>query len=482
MKFFINKPTVKRRHYISVPVAVFCLVSPHSFADNVFSEPKTAAPNTVSAVTDSRAEASARRTSVADASPKTSATGREMPVPLIPVAKSGSGKSGVPQSPTTAPSITPATSSSPQPTTSTSTSPSTSAATVAPPAAPVSPATPAAPAAPVGRTSAALPPSRDSQPAMDALQAMNPSGWTATPLKIYLPGIDPAAGSTSSVSSSPALSVTMSEDVQKAASNAPQFMPFDQLGSEVDAQRVAILREFRCISVYTKSYKRGQRLITARVYTFDSPECACGAYSLLHQGASTVVRRGDGSSEDDQGISFWQGRTFVSVYGTSADDDESKEVVRTIADKFSSVLKEHAGLPPILDQLPKLDRVKGSERIVMGTLSARRFSPAPYLNYLDFSHASEAATADYQIQSPPDRLKLLYVDYRYPGWAAAAYRTYTQQFSGRAVAFDEPVIGETCMYKVNGTFILCQQVGGHLAIISGARKKQSASQLARFLH
>jgi hypothetical protein len=194
---------------------------------------------------------------------------------------------------------------------------------------------------------------------------------------------------------------------------------------------------------------------------------------MLRQGATTVVRRGDASSEDDQGISFWQGRTFVSIYGTSIDDDDSKEVVRSMADKFSHVLQEHAALPQILDQIPRLNIVKGSEHIVMGTLSARKFSPAPFLNYLDFSHAVAAATADYQI--PPDRLKLLYVDFQYPGYAAAAYRAYAQNF-------EEPLIGETVMYKSGGTFILCQQVGERLAIISGAKKKQSAATLARFLH
>ncbi len=321
--------------------------------------------------------------------------------------------------------------------------------------------------------------SRDSQSAMDTLQSINPSGWNPGPTKIFMPGIESVSDTiTRSQLQSPP---SPEEDaLQKAVSAAPQFLPFEQLTTEVDGQRVAILKEFRCYSVYTKNFKRGQRVITARVYEFSNPESAYGAYSMLRQGATTVVRRGDASSEDDQGISFWQGRTFVSIYGTSLDDDESKEVVRSMADKFSRVLQEHAALPQILDQIPRLNIVKGSEHIVMGTLSARKFSPAPYLNYLDFSHAVAAATADYQI--PPDRLKLLYVDFQYPGYASAAYRAYAQNFEGRSVPIEEPLIGETVMYKSGGTFILCQQVGERLAIISGAKKKQSAATLARFLH
>jgi hypothetical protein len=340
-------------------------------------------------------------------------------------------------------------------------------------------ASPAQQASAQAPASAATVRSHDSQVAMDTLQAINPSGWNPGPTKIFMPGIEPVSNSiTRSQLQTPP---SPEEDaVQKAVSAAPQFLPFEQLTTEVDGQRVSILKEFRCYSVYTKNFKRGQRVITARVYEFSNPESAYGAYSMLRQGASTVVRRGDASSEDDQGISFWQGRTFVSIYGTSIDDDESKEVVRGMADKFSHVLQEHAALPQILDQIPRLNIVKGSEHIVMGTLSARKFSPAPFLNYLDFSHAVAAATADYQI--PPDRLKLLYVDFQYPGYAAAAYRSYAQNFEGRSVPIEEPLIGETCMYKSGGTFILCQQVGERLAIISGAKKKQSAATLARFLH
>ena len=318
--------------------------------------------------------------------------------------------------------------------------------------------------------------SRDNQIALEALQQLSPAGWNVSSVRIFLPGIDTVDSNT------PGDSHTESTGAVESRGGAPQFFPFNQLGLEVEAQRVAILREFHCVSVYSKTFKRGQRQIFARIYFFNAPASAYGAYSLLHQGASTVIRRGDGSSEDDQGISFWQGRTFVSVYGTSLDDDESKEVARSIADRFSNLLQEHASLPAILDQLPRLDRVRGSERIVMGSLSARHFFPAPYLNFLDFSHVSEAATVDYKIQTPPDRLKLLYIDYLYPAYALAAYNTYTQNFSGKAVNVEEPIAGASCMYKVNGTFILCQQMGGRLAIITGARKKESAALLARYLH
>ena len=61
--------------------------------------------------------------------------------------------------------------------------------------------------------------------------------------------------------------------------------------------------------------------------------------------------------------------------------------------------------------------------------------------------------------------------------------TLRYRYGGRAsVPIEEPLIGETCMYKSGGNFILCQQLGERLAIISGAKKKQSAATLARFLH
>ncbi|HEY9720331.1 MAG TPA: DUF6599 family protein, partial [Trichormus sp.] len=179
-----------------------------------------------------------------------------------------------------------------------------------------------------------------------------------------------------------------------------QTVPFANLnGAESD--RTQILQEFRCSGVVTRSYQRGQRRILVEAFRFPTSDGAYGAYYLLRHGASTVIKRGDASSEDDQSISFWKDRFYIHVYGTSEDDSESKDAVRAIADQLAAaIVAEPASLPPMISRLPSLEKVRGSEKLVMGPISARRFFPAPYINTLQLGNALGAAVADYQMQFP----------------------------------------------------------------------------------
>ena len=93
---------------------------------------------------------------------------------------------------------------------------------------------------------------------------------------------------------------------------------------EDDGGRQAMLHEYRLTSFFRKVFKRGQRLIYIDAYDFQTADGAYGAYDYLRRGSTTVLTRGDASSEDDSSISIVQGKTFLSIYGTSEDDDESK--------------------------------------------------------------------------------------------------------------------------------------------------------------
>jgi hypothetical protein len=313
---------------------------------------------------------------------------------------------------------------------------------------------------------------------LGVLQNLKPVGWTPADTLVYSAPIAvvPSAGPHDMVAS--LLQDPASTQQPTAAQSG---LSIDRLSSEMDAQKVAMLQEFGCTSVFSRSFQRGQRRLNVRIFQFGSSEGAFGAYSLLRQGATTVVQRGDASSEDEQSISFWQGHCFISVSGTSQDDEESKNLVREIADKVSAVMREHSPLPAILQRLPQFERVRASERIVMGPQSTRRFFPAPYLQSVDFSRSRGAAIADYQIQAPPDRLKLLLIEYPTPQAALTAYYRYTGNFEEHTVEVAAPLGGAASVYRVNKNFLLCQTRGSDLVIITGARKRESAMFLARYM-
>lgn len=248
----------------------------------------------------------------------------------------------------------------------------------------------------------------------------------------------------------------------------------------IDQHTAATLNEFRCTDVIARIFRRGQRFVFLRVYRFDTPAGAYGAYTTMREGAGTVVQRGDGSSENDQSISFWQGHYFVKLYTTSEDDDEAKGMLSTLADKLAVDVGQHADMPRIMSRLPQLDRISGSERLIMGPITARQFFPAPYMGMLALDRARVAAVADYHFREPyPERLKLLVVDYGGNAQlASTAYRDYT---SSLQESHKTESSASYSLFKMTDGYLMCQLRGDQLAIITGARKKYSPTILARHL-
>lgn len=246
----------------------------------------------------------------------------------------------------------------------------------------------------------------------------------------------------------------------------------------IESDRAGLLQEFGCLEFARKTLARGQRRILVDMFEFPNPSGAWAAYNYLRRGASTVITRGDGSSEDEQSISFWQDRKFLQISGTE-DDDETKDVVHSIADQLGKGMKSHAAPPAVLSLLPVIDRVKGTEKLVMGPLSGRRFFPAPYTNSLSLERAHAAAVADYQFSQPPERMKLLLIEFGDQALAEAAYHNYVSKLNEthqlQRVDSDEPV----SVYKSAKTFVLAQAKGSRLIVVSGARKKYSPLMLAR---
>ncbi len=252
--------------------------------------------------------------------------------------------------------------------------------------------------------------------------------------------------------------------------------PADNFGAD-DAQLA--LREFHVKALVWRAFQRGQRRIILKLYKFETPQGAYGAYTFLRRGATTVVRRGDASSEDDQSLSFWQDDCFVCVSTTAEEDDEAKDMMRQLSNRIAATVQRRSALPAIVTYLPQLDRIGGSEKLIMGPIVARRILSIPYLNVLDLGQCAGAASADYQFQEPtPERLKLLVIDYGNSQTAAQSYRRYcsTLEDSHEAVSS-----GTTALFKIQKTYLLCQLRGRLVAVISGARRRHSPAYLARQL-
>ena len=245
---------------------------------------------------------------------------------------------------------------------------------------------------------------------------------------------------------------------------------------------IPILHELECKLSVQRIFKRGNRYILLQAFDFGTPLGANAGYNYLRNGSTNVVKKGDGSSEDSESISFWQDNYFFRLIATSKEDDESKEVMTDLADQLSRLVGSHASLPPMLSSLPVIDRVKGSEKIVLGPKLASRYLTIPFLYELQIENSKGAALADYQMFNPHrERLKLLCVKFDDPKKAFKVFEKYFNSLRNlHKPAKLEVGPPPQFLFKLNKTFLFCELKGdGRLVIISGARKAVSPYLLSR---
>jgi hypothetical protein len=240
------------------------------------------------------------------------------------------------------------------------------------------------------------------------------------------------------------------------------------------------LKEFGCESFVQRIFKRGNRYININLYAFANSEGAYGSYSIMREGATTVVIRGDASSEDDDSISFWQGKYFIYCHMTSQDDEESKDAISSLANELSTLIAAHAQLPDIVSKLPKIDRVIGTEKLLMGVNAFKRYTNLPYANSLRIDATMRCASADYHFEPPnSERMKLTVIEYESPQLANDVFNNYKANVS----LSHEPIqdFGGQLLYRISDNYLLCQLKDNRIVIISGAKRKYSPSILLRLI-
>jgi hypothetical protein len=307
-------------------------------------------------------------------------------------------------------------------------------------------------------------PDTDSGEVFVALYNLKTEGWVGSPLKIESirdnPGPIPAPE-------------------QKSGDGTVSAVPL-----QVPNERLDLLKEFGAIEYGQRIFTRGQRHIVINAYRFATSDGAYGAYLSLRQGSSTLVLKGDATSQDDKSVSLWKDKYFISLSGTASDDDESMAIVTSFANKLALSVKARSAEPQILSRIPFLERVHGSERIVMGPAGIRRTFPAPYQNILCSEKLVTGAVADYQLQEPyRERLRLLLLCFASPELANQVYLNYIRPLEEQHPAqATDSFLPQGSIFKVSGLFLLVQLKGNALLVITGAHKKASLPVLAHAVY
>lgn len=250
---------------------------------------------------------------------------------------------------------------------------------------------------------------------------------------------------------------------------------------EIGGQSTAILNEYGCTDAVSRLFRKGQSLCAVNVYTFAKAEGAFGAYSVMRKGASTVVVRGDASSENDDSISIWKNNRLIFLNASSENDDEAMALLSKFAGELSAKAEGNAQLPLLCRQLPGWEKIKGSEKLFMGPLSLRRYSTVPFGGSLLTQPSQMAVVADYAIGAPyQERLKFLLLECGDSTEARSIFGGYAMNIGLAGDVVDRS--GEQVLAKVSNGYLMCRLAGSQIVVISGARKKYSPLMLFRQLH
>lgn len=256
----------------------------------------------------------------------------------------------------------------------------------------------------------------------------------------------------------------------------PQGKPVDEVGS----RPAAILLEYGLSHAIVRDFKKGQRSCELSFLRFKTKQGAFGAYSTMREGSSTVVARGQASSETENSISFYSADCLV-LLKCAEDDSEAKAALSQLADKFAPRLPESAASPAILTYLPRYSRLQGSEKLFMGNKSASHYSSFPFIDSLRLDRCTEAVTADYSYARPlAERLHLLLADYGKVETASQCYDAYVQEMTPYLRKTVENAQGEF-LGKLHDSYLMCGLRGTRVFVIAGARKAAAPRMLSREL-
>lgn len=251
---------------------------------------------------------------------------------------------------------------------------------------------------------------------------------------------------------------------------------------EAGGKPADLLVEYGCTDVVSRQFRRGQRNCNLSLFRFQNPDGAYGIYSTTREGSSTVIIRGQGSSEDQDSISFFSGNAMVFLSTTAKDDDEAKELLSKLADQIAPRLAGGPPLPRMISLLPHFERLSGSEKFFMGSKALRHSVNIPFGDSLLLDQSKGAAYADYRYSRPmAERLNLLLADFGDPLTAQTAFNSYVASMSQYSRKTLERSSSEV-LCKMSDTYLMCGMIGPRIYVISGARKAASPSLLARELH
>jgi hypothetical protein len=218
-----------------------------------------------------------------------------------------------------------------------------------------------------------------------------------------------------------------------AAAERPPILPKDfagwQLQSPVKTSadpRVAdpaypsLLKEYGFTDLESGTYQRNDgRNLTIKAARFESTSGAVGAYTFYRQPQMQREQIGEWGSSFNQRILFFRGNVLVDAVFDRVTAMSAAEL-RELAGLLPRPTGSSGNLPPILAYMPSENRIKNTEKYVMGPLALAQVSSPIPVPSVDFGAGAEVVLAKYG--SSDGEATLMVINYPTPQIAAEQMR------------------------------------------------------------
>src|ERR1039458_8311459 len=224
----------------------------------------------------------------------------------------------------------------------------------------------------------------------------------------------------------------------------------------------AAFREYVVKSIEQRSYTQGKQTAVITLYRLRDPSSAYGAYTFLRNDSLSVVNLGAYASASRERALIVVGEMLLDISGPAKQARPVDADLKQLSDLLDK-RADHTPYPSIGEHLPEKDRVRDSERYVLGPRSLSQYVPIGTDDWIGFDHSAETIVARYRVAGKEETLLVA----SYPTQQIAALK-----FAGmlRRFTFDPP--GDLPQGQ---TVLFGKRVSSVVAVVVGAASRQAAN-------
>jgi uncharacterized protein DUF6599 len=222
--------------------------------------------------------------------------------------------------------------------------------------------------------------------------------------------------------------------------------------------------EYAVKSVEQRSYSQGAQSASITLYRLRDPSSAYGAYTFLRSDSLADAVLGSYAGASRERALFVVGEMVLDVSAPAKQARPSDADLKQLAGQLDKKV-DHTPYPFIGEHLPEKDRIRGSERYVIGPLGLAHFVPLGKDDWMGYDYSAESILAKYQVGKNTETLIIT----SYPTQQVAA-----KKFAGilRRFVFDPPggvQAGQNVLFG--------KRVSSYIAVVAGAPSRESANKI-----